>query len=194
MIKDVLKTSWNYILIFWNMKIYLRLDQYNFFSCLEGDRTKQQKWLVLFCLKRVWPFVYIIFFWVLEWKWESGIQYWLLLLFTLWLSIFNLGILKVACQKKPREDGLGGDGGTADNIWGEVGWIPPYPTFIPPGPKKLFCRKVVPLREGSKKSKCIFFFKRGWGSTQKFTFQDIYCLEFCFQNGWFRHGWVPYLE
>ena len=46
----------------------------------------------------------------------------------------------MACQKKPQEDGRGGEGGTAFNIWGEVGSIPPYPTFIPPGPKKLFCR------------------------------------------------------
>ena len=44
------------------------------------------------------------------------------------------------CQKEPQEDGWGGEGGTADNIGGEVGSIPPYPTFIPPGPKKLFCR------------------------------------------------------
>ena len=34
---------------------------------------------------------------------------------------------------------MGGEGGTVDNIGGEVGSIPPYPTFIPPGPKKLFC-------------------------------------------------------
>ena len=45
----------------------------------------------------------------------------------------------MACQKKPQEDGQGGEGGTAYNIGGEVGSIPPYPTFIPPGPKKLFC-------------------------------------------------------
>ena len=45
-------------------------------------------------------------------------------------------------SKKPQEDGRGGEGGTADNIVGEVGSIPPYPTFIPPGPKKLFCPGV----------------------------------------------------
>ena len=49
-------------------------------------------------------------------------------------------MLKVACQKKPQEDGRGGVFGTADNIGGEVGSIPPYLTFIPPGPKKLFCQ------------------------------------------------------
>ena len=43
--------------------------------------------------------------------------------------------------KKPQEDGPGGEGGTADNIGGEVGSIPPYPTFIPPGPKKL-CQRL----------------------------------------------------
>ena len=43
------------------------------------------------------------------------------------------------CQNEPQEDGRGGEGGTADNIGGEVGSIPPHPTFIPPGPKKLFC-------------------------------------------------------
>ena len=57
----------------------------------------------------------------------------------LWTLISNLGILKVACQKNPQEDGCGGEGGMIDNIEGEVGSIPPYPTFIPPGPKKLFC-------------------------------------------------------
>ena len=66
-ITDLLKTSGNYFLIFWNMKIYLRWDQYNFFS-LKGDRTKQPNWLVPFCLKRVWPFVYIIFCWRLGMK------------------------------------------------------------------------------------------------------------------------------
>ena len=44
------------------------------------------------------------------------------------------------CQKEPQKDGCSGEGGTGDNIGGEVGSIPPYPTFIPPGPKKLFCR------------------------------------------------------
>ena len=44
------------------------------------------------------------------------------------------------CQNKPQEDGWGGEGGMADNIGGEVGSIPPHPTFIPPGPKKLFCQ------------------------------------------------------
>ena len=43
------------------------------------------------------------------------------------------------CQNKPQEDGWGGEGGTADNISGKVGSIPPHPTFIPPGPKKQFC-------------------------------------------------------
>ena len=55
-----------------------------------------------------------------------------------YLFVWTLGILKVACQKKPQEDGRGGEGGKADNIGGEVGLIPPYPTFIPPGLKKLF--------------------------------------------------------
>ena len=39
----------------------------------------------------------------------------------------------------PQEDGRDGEGGTADNIGGEVGSILPYPTFTPPGPKS---RKV----------------------------------------------------
>ena len=56
----------------------------------------------------------------------------------LWPSIFNLSILKVVCQKKPQEDGRGREGGTAFNIRGEVGSIPPYPTFIPTGPKSYF--------------------------------------------------------
>ena len=139
-ITDLLKTSWNYFLIFWNMKICLRWDQYNFFS-LEGGRTKQQSWLVSFCLNRVWPFVYIISCWRLWMKvgFNTG-WYWYSLL---WPSIFNLGILKVACQKKLQEDGRGGEGGKADNIGGEVGSIPPYPTFIPPGPKKIFCPKLL---------------------------------------------------
>ena len=46
----------------------------------------------------------------------------------------------MAFQKKPQEDGRGGEGGTADKIRGEVGSIPTYPTYIPPGPKKFFCR------------------------------------------------------
>ena len=41
-------------------------------------------------------------------------------------------------SKKPQEDGRGGEGGTVYNIEGEVGSIPPYPTFIPPGPKSYF--------------------------------------------------------
>ena len=156
MIVDVLKKSWNYILIFWNMKIYFRWDQYNFFSCLEGDRTKQPNWLVPFFLseKGMISCVYN-FFWVLEWKWESGIQCRLLLIFTLWPSVFNLGILKVACQKKPQEDGRGGEAATADKIWGEGGSIPPYPNFIPPGPKKLFCRH--PLVSAINGLLCLFF-------------------------------------
>ena len=32
----------------------------------------------------------------------------------------------------------GREGGTADNIGAEFGSIPPYPTFIPPGPKSYF--------------------------------------------------------
>ena len=106
----------------------------------ETGQTNQIDWY-LFVLKGC-DVLCILFFLVLEWKWESGIQYWLILIFTLWLSIFNLGILKVACQKKLQEDGRGGEGVMADNIWGEVGSIPPYPTFIPPGPKKLFCRQI----------------------------------------------------
>jgi hypothetical protein len=133
MITDLLKASWNYFLIFWNMKIYLRWDQYNFFS-LEGDQTKQLNWLLPFCLNMVLPFLYIISCWRFGMKvgFNTGC-YWYSLL---WPSIFNLGILKVACQKKPQEDGQGREGGKADNIGGEVGSIPPYPTFIPPGLKK----------------------------------------------------------
>ena len=56
----------------------------------------------------------------------------------------------MACQKKPQEDGRGGEGGTADNIEGEVGSILPYPTFIPPGPKKLFCQR----KDQERKEKC----------------------------------------
>ena len=140
-ITDLLKKSWNNFLIFWNMKIYLRWDQYNFFS-LEGDRIKQPNWLVPFCLKRAWLFVYIIFCWRLGMKvgkWDSIL---VAIYSLLWPSIFNLGILQVACPKKPQEDGRGGEGGTADNIGGEVGSIPLYPTFIPPGPKKLFCHSI----------------------------------------------------
>ena len=44
------------------------------------------------------------------------------------------------CQKDLQEDGWGGEGGTAGNIVGELGSIPTYPTFIPTGPKKLFCQ------------------------------------------------------
>ena len=40
-------------------------------------------------------------------------------------------------------------GGMADNIGGEVGSIKPYPTFIPPGPKKLFCLFCIYIREKS---------------------------------------------
>ena len=137
MITDLLKTSWNYFLIFWNMKIYLRWDQYNFFS-LEGGRTKQPNWLVPFCLNRVWPFVYIISCWRLWMKvgFNTG-WYWYSLL---WPSIFNLGILKVACQKKPQEDGRGGEGGTADNIVGEVGSIPLIPLLSHQAPKNYFAK------------------------------------------------------
>ena len=46
--------------------------------------------------------------------------------------------MKLGCQKEPQEDGRGGKGGAADNMGVEVGSIPPYPTFIPPGPKKVF--------------------------------------------------------
>ena len=42
-------------------------------------------------------------------------------------------------MSKKAQDGRVGEGGMVDNIEGEVGSIPPYPTFIPPGPKKLFC-------------------------------------------------------
>ena len=52
---------------------------------------------------------------------------------------FYPGFLLMLCQKEPQEDGRGGEGGTADYIGGEVGSIRPYPTFIPPGPKTLFC-------------------------------------------------------
>ena len=48
-------------------------------------------------------------------------------------------MLKLIRQKEPQEVGWGGEGGMADNIGGEVGSIPPYPTFIPPGPNELFC-------------------------------------------------------
>ena len=33
-------------------------------------------------------------------------------------------------------DGWGGEGGMVGNIEGEVGLIPPYPTFIQTGPQK----------------------------------------------------------
>ena len=46
-------------------------------------------------------------------------------------------------SKKPQEDGRGREGGTEDNIRGEMGSIPPYPPFISQGPKKLFCRGSV---------------------------------------------------
>ena len=51
------------------------------------------------------------------------------------------------CQKDLQEDGWGGDGGTAGNIGGEVGSIPPYATLFPSGLKKLFglSFKVVSL-------------------------------------------------
>ena len=52
----------------------------------------------------------------------------------------NLGFLLMLCQKEPQENGWGGEGGTVVNIGGEVGSIPPYPTFIPTGSKKLFFR------------------------------------------------------
>ena len=32
--------------------------------------------------------------------------------------------------------GGGGEGGMVGNIKGEVGSVPPYDTFMPPGPKK----------------------------------------------------------
>ena len=65
----------------------------------------------------------------------------LLLFFTLKLLQFNLGILILLCQKEPQEDGLGGEGGTEGNIGGDVGLIPPYPTFIPPGNNKILLRR-----------------------------------------------------
>ena len=39
---------------------------------------------------------------------------------------FNLGILIMLCQKEPQEDGRHGEGGSADNIGGEVGSIPTH--------------------------------------------------------------------
>ena len=51
------------------------------------------------------------------------------------------------CQKDLQEDGWGGEGGTAGNIVGELGSIPTYPTFIPTGPKKIFCRKYLRERK-----------------------------------------------
>ena len=38
-------------------------------------------------------------------------------------------------------DGLGREGKMVGNIGGEVGTIPPYPTFMPPSPKKYFLPK-----------------------------------------------------
>ena len=59
------------------------------------------------------------------------------------------------CQKDLQEDGWGGEGGTAGNIGGELGSIPSYPTFIPTGPKKLFCRYLSCLF-GNILAICIF--------------------------------------
>ena len=42
--------------------------------------------------------------------------YFMLKFYEAMISELNLGILKVACQKKLQEDGRGGEGGTADNI------------------------------------------------------------------------------
>ena len=120
LIYDLLKTSWNDVLILWNMKIHLRWDQYNYFG-LEGDRRKQPNWLVPFHLKTVWIFVYIIFLFK-AWN-ESGKVglntncYWYSLL---WPLIFNLSILKVACQKKRRW--MGGAERVGQRITSEVRW------------------------------------------------------------------------
>ena len=80
----------------------------------------------------------------LELKLESGIQF--VLIFDIHLNDFekfNLGFLLMLCQKDLQEDGWGGEGGMAGNIGGELGSIPTYPTFIPTGPKKLFCPKIT---------------------------------------------------
>ena len=124
MITDLLKTSWNYFLIFWNMKIYLRWDQYNFFS-LEGDRTKQPNWLVPFCLKRIWPFVYIIICGRLGMT-VGKLHFILVAIDNHFydLSRFNLYILLLGFQKEPQEDWRGGEDGTADNIGGGEESIP----------------------------------------------------------------------
>ena len=39
------------------------------------------------------------------------------------------------------------------NIGGEVGSIPPYPTFIPPGPQKLFCHDYHNIKKKLLKKK-----------------------------------------
>ena len=59
------------------------------------------------------------------------------------------------CQKDLQEDGWGGEGGTAGNIVGELGSIPTYPTFIPTGPKKLFCRNIMHSKGGMCSPKII---------------------------------------
>ena len=56
--------------------------------------------------------------------------------------VFNLGILIILCQKEPQEHGWGGEGRLEGNIGGEVGSIEPYPTFIPPGNRNIFCQIV----------------------------------------------------
>ena len=99
---------------------------------------------------RLIPFVYTLFCWsfwihpfLLEFLNKIGRAgfiigcYWYSLL---WSKNFNWGILKFECQKLPQEDGWGGESGMVVNIGGEVGSIPAYSTFTPPGPKKLFCR------------------------------------------------------
>ena len=50
-------------------------------------------------------------------------------------------------KKRVTRGKVGGEGGTVGNIWDEVGSIPPYHTFNPPGPKKLTARDSCELNK-----------------------------------------------
>ena len=111
----------------------------------ETGLNNQIDWYI-FCLERPQTFVNIIFCGRFEmkvgkWEFDIGCCWYSFIL----LKKFYFGILKLLCQKEPQEDERGGEGGLADNIGGELGSIPPYPTYIPPGPKKLFCRRIFKI-------------------------------------------------